>query len=133
MTATKPPLYVAVVLDDDSHNRLVDWFPGKLLSRCFAHHMTVTFKPTLEEFEKLPINQSVFLKVIGYADNGKVQTVAVMGFPSSNAIPHITVATDDDTPPKASNDLVVNDFTLGHGPILLGRVLGQPEQPKGDG
>jgi len=126
------PLYVAVVLNSESRLRLCRWFPAKaLLEKLFAHHMTVTFRPTLEEFEKLPINQGVFLKVIGYAQDEHVQAVAVMGFPSSNAIPHITVATDG-TPPKASNDLLAKGFTLIDGPTLLGRVLSQPSQPKGD-
>lgn len=122
------PLFVAVVLDEDSKERLRAWFPNELLSKAFAHHMTVKFKPSEAEVAALSMGSAVSLQVVGWADNGKVQCVAVTGFQSTNEVPHITVATDGKTAPKLSNDLLAEGFTRAEGPVLTGSLLGQGTQ-----
>ena len=122
------PIFVAVVLDDQSHRALLSWWERatgkKLLSKRFAHHMTVKFKPTQVDMAKLTIGEEVTLQVIGWAEDGKVQAVAVKGFKSANKVPHITVATDG-TAPRFSNDLIEKGYARVRGPKLKGTVLGQ--------
>lgn len=122
------PVFVAVVLDDRSHKALLAWWERatgtKLLSKIYAHHMTIKFKPNQSDMDKLTEGEKVTLQVIGWAEDGKVQAVAVKGFKSSNKIPHITVATDG-TPPFKSNALLADGFTRVRGPRLTGTVAGE--------
>jgi hypothetical protein len=123
------PLFVAVVLDDESRERLVSWFPAGLLMKTIAHHMTVKFKPSEADLAELNLGEQIQLQVIGWADNGHIQAVAVTAsprLPCANAVPHVTVATDGRTPPKFSNDLLEQGFTRVHGgPVLTGTLKGE--------
>lgn len=123
----KPPVFVAVVLDTTSRNKLLAWWEettGRdLLKKVYAHHMTIKFKPSTAEIDSLPMGERITLDVVGWADNGKVQAVAVKGFKSANKIPHITMATNG-TPPKFANDLLEAGYTRVRGPQLVGVVKG---------
>jgi hypothetical protein len=122
------PVFVAVVLDDRSHKALLSWWERatgtKLLNKLYAHHMTIKFKPTQADMDKLTEGEDVTLQVIGWAEDGKVQAVAVKGFKSANKIPHITVATDG-TAPRFSNDLLEKGYARVRGPRLKGTIHGQ--------
>lgn len=123
--ASKTPLYVGVILDDPQD--LLAWWKrevGSLLPKHFAHHMTIKFKPSSADLDALAIGMPIDLHVIGWADNGKIQAVAVnvVGVDSANKVPHVTVATDGGTPPMESNALLEKGFTRVQGPTLKGRV-----------
>lgn len=114
--------YVGAILDRPE--QLLNWWEqnvGPLHGKKFAHHMTIQFKPeSLDEYE---VGSHVSLRVVGYAQNEQVQAVAVeaVGATSSNAVPHITVATDG-SPPVLSNDLLAGGYTPVRGPYLSARV-----------
>jgi hypothetical protein len=122
------PLFVAVVLDDPAHKSLLSWWEqelGPVLSKTFAHHMTVKFKPTAEEVADFAfLGKPVTLQVVGWAANEHVQAVVVEGHGSANEVSHVTVATDG-TPPFKSNELLDQGFTRTRGPALAGTLLGQ--------
>jgi hypothetical protein len=83
--------------------------------------MTIQFKPkSLDGYE---VGSSVSLRVVGFAQNEHVQAVVVeaVGATSSNAVPHITVATDG-SPPVLSNDLLQQGYVSVRGPYLSARV-----------
>jgi hypothetical protein len=109
LAGSKKPLYSAVVLDDSSHDKLLRWWKseiGPLLSKHLAHHMTIKFKPSIGEVERLPLGKKVRLTVVGYGQDEEAQAVHVAtSVRSSNAIPHITVATRPGGKAKHSNDL----------------------------
>jgi hypothetical protein len=123
----KPPLYLGVFLDDHSHGRLLKWWKREtgtdVLSKVYAHHMTIKFKPNQSDMRRHKMSEEVDLQVVGWADNGKVQAVVVTGYESANKVAHITVATDG-TPPKFSNDLVEAGYTRVRGPKLSGKIEG---------
>jgi len=116
-------IWSGVMLDNPGD--LTQWWEnevGPLLPKVFSHHMTITFKPSPEQVESLPLGREVQLKVDGYVEDEKGQAVRVRGYTSSNPVAHITVATDG-TSPVYSNTL----FREGpvrpiDGPVLSGKV-----------
>lgn len=120
-------IYAGVMLDDSSKKRLATWWESHtgsdVLPKRFMHHMTIAFRPKPDEIAKIPVGKSVNLKVTGWADNGKVQAIAVKSpIRSKNAIPHITVATDGVAKPFESNALLAQGYNQVSGPVLSGRV-----------
>jgi len=88
-------LYSAVVLDDASHQMLVNQFKTLIPEnfKVYAHHMTINLGELKEEYRKY-LGLTVMLKVIAIGIDEKVIAVKVEGFPSINKIPHITIAVD---------------------------------------
>jgi len=98
-------MYSAIVLDEKSHLKLVDWANDNikvggvklpiLVQRegweMVCHHMTIKF-PGTPEFVKPYIDSVQKLEVISVSVSDKVIAVRVVGFHSENKIPHITIA-----------------------------------------
>lgn len=98
-------MYSAIVLDEKSHQKLVDWANENikvggvrlpiLVERegweMVCHHMTIKF-PGTPEFVKPYLDSVQKLEVISLGVTDKVIAVRVVGFHSENKIPHITVA-----------------------------------------
>jgi len=126
-SAMKNVVYSAIFLDDQSHRELLTWWEKAtgtpLLGKVFGHHMTIKFKPTPEEVEKLPMGEKVKLKVIGWAADEKAQAVLVdPEVPSTKAKAHITVSTDPGVSPAYSDTLLKTPITHVTGPTLEGVV-----------
>jgi len=129
----KTPVFIAAVLTPEAKKQLYRWWSTlpvapEPLAITKASHMTIKFRPSLEEVALTPIGQEVILQVTGWAADGKIQAVAVepQGVGSANAVPHVTFAVKDPSvPPKLSNDLFV---TAGvrrqqvRGPALKARI-----------
>ena len=119
--------YVGIVLDKPSHERLLSWWKQDvklpLLSKVFAHHQTLVFRPTPEDLAKLPVGDKVTLRVIGWAADDRAQAVQVSSpHPGRSAVAHITIAVSADTQPVYSNALLAHHTTRVHGPTLSGTV-----------
>ena len=113
-------MYSAIVLDEKSHLKLVDWANDNikvggvklpiLVQRegweMVCHHMTIKF-PGTPEFVKPYIDSVQKLEVISVSVSDKVIAVRVVGFHSENKIPHITIAVNvkDGGKPAMSNQL----------------------------
>ena len=113
-------MYSAIVLDEKSHLKLVDWANDNikvggvklpiLVQRegweMVCHHMTIKF-PGTPEFVKPYIDSVQKLEVISVSVSDKVIAVRVVGFHSENKIPHITIAVNvkDGGKPVMSNQL----------------------------
>ncbi len=120
-------LYSGVFLTERGKDDLLNWWASEvgasLLDKPFHHHMTIKFKPDSEQVTSLDLGQTVALQVVGYASNERGQAVAVVGHPSSNDIPHITISTSLDTSPVYSNELLESEFIgVQDGPLIDGRV-----------
>ena len=91
--------YSAVVLDDESHGRLVNHFASVIPQGWvnFAHHMTINMGEIDVQFEKY-LGMKVDLDVthIGIDDAVMAVGVSVIGVDklTTNKIPHITLAVD---------------------------------------
>lgn len=85
--------YSAVVLDDKSRNKLINYFKPIIPDdyEIIAHHMTINLGEIDPEFEKF-LGFTVDLNVREIAFDDKVIAVSVDGFPSKNKKPHITIA-----------------------------------------
>lgn len=93
----KKPLYYAVVLDDESRNKLLASIPVPEGWQKIAHHMTIIFNPQgkSELLDKTIQNlgKEVSLKVVEFGSSEDAIAVKVeCEIPSSNLIPHITIA-----------------------------------------
>jgi hypothetical protein len=113
-------MYSAIVLDEKSHLKLVDWANDNikvggvklpiLVQRegweMVCHHMTIKF-PGTPEFVKPYLDSVQKLEVISVSVSDKVIAVRVVGFHSENKIPHITIAVNvkDGGKPAMSNQL----------------------------
>lgn len=127
--------YTAVFLDQTSKEMLQRWFEATtgqtLLGTPHAHHMTIKFKPSDAEIAALPLGQKAKLRVVGWAADDKVQAVVVEPeIPSQKAIPHITVATEGDTPPAYANELLARNVIPFEGTLVLEGLVGTyPPRP----
>lgn len=110
----KMPVFAAAVLTPEAKKQLYRWWatlpaapePLPILK---STHMTIKFRPSLEEVSLMPLGQEVTLQVTGWAGDGSIQAVSVepVGVGSANAIPHVTFAIKDPSvAPKLSNDLL---------------------------
>jgi predicted kinase len=99
-------LYSAVVLDNGSKSallsRLEDMIPDGW--KVFAHHMTIVFGKGVPNKEDLGKEVTLYVEAIGLSD--MAMAVRVEGYPSANAIPHITIAINPDGgKPVMSNNI----------------------------
>tara|TARA_Y100000034_G_C6868511_1_gene396109 strand:+ start:437 stop:961 length:525 start_codon:yes stop_codon:yes gene_type:complete len=122
----KKALYIGAFLTPAGAEMLDMWWgttvQKEFLAKHFAHHMTIKFKPSVEEVVSLPIGEGVTLKIIGYGEDERGQAVMVSGVRSSNEIPHITVSTAEGISPVYSNELLGLGITEVDGPELDARI-----------
>jgi len=85
-------LYSAVVLDEKSKNELLAKFDIPEGWKTFAHHMTIVFGKGLPEDMKSDLGKTVTLTVKELGISDMAIAVKVDGYPSTNNIPHITMA-----------------------------------------
>lgn len=116
------PIYTAVFLDLalGDLDRIAAPFGGveNLRGRLHAHHITLKFRPTDEEVLELGgiygdrlregacvLGSRVEVTLCGMVDRDGVQALRAIpgGWESSNKVPHLTVATDQDVKPFHSN------------------------------
>jgi 2'-5' RNA ligase len=85
-------LYSAIVLDENSHNLLLEIYRSAIPSdwKTFAHHMTIAFGKGVDNPEDL--GKEVTLRVTELGISDMAIAARVEGYPSNNAIPHITLA-----------------------------------------
>jgi hypothetical protein len=129
----KTPVFLAAVLTPEAKKQLYRWWSTQPmapepLAINKSSHMTIKFRPSLEEVALTPIGQEVILQVTGWAADGKIQAVAVepQGVGCANAVPHVTFAIKDPSvAPKLSNDLFVTAGVRRQqvkGPALKARI-----------
>ena len=98
-------LYSAVVLDEKSHAELINRFSGIIPDdwKTYAHHMTIEFGKGVENESDL--NKKVDLTGIELGVSDNAIAIKVIGYPSKNKIPHITIAVAPNATPKTSNEI----------------------------
>ena len=98
-------LYSAVVLDNISHDMLLRLYSDMIPEgwKTFAHHMTIEFGKSASK-EDLGKEVGLVIKTLGKSD--MAIALGVEGYPSKNAIPHITLAINPDGgKPAISNQI----------------------------
>ncbi len=99
-------LYSAVVLDEKSSSKLLGTFGGYIPEgwKKYAHHMTIAFGKGVKDKNDLGRTVCLTVSEIGVSD--MAVAVKVEGYPSNNAIPHVTLAVNPDGgKPQMSNDI----------------------------
>jgi hypothetical protein len=129
-------MYSAVVLDEKSQLKLATWADKNVKVngvrlpvlieqngwKVYCHHMTIQF-PGTPEFVKQYVDTKQTLEVTHIGVSDKVVAVRVVGFPSSNKIPHITVAVNSRSGGKPMMSNKITDWTaIEGGPKLTGEV-----------
>jgi hypothetical protein len=116
--------YSAVVLDQDSHDKLVTRFEKFIPEdwEVIAHHMTINMGEIREDL-KDSLGEEVRLEVISFAKDDLVAAVGVSGFQTNNEIPHVTLAVNrkDGGKPFFSNKLK-NWVSLPTPFVITGKV-----------
>jgi tRNA nucleotidyltransferase/poly(A) polymerase len=101
-------LYSAVVLDDKSRTALIKVFSLMIPKdwEVIAHHQTINMGAIDNQFKQL-LGEEIELNVTGYAMDDKVMAAAVEGGPTTNKIPHVTIAVNraNGGKPVMSNNL----------------------------
>jgi hypothetical protein len=96
-------LYSCVLLDKASHNALLNRVEVPEGWTVYAHHMTINLGP-LKDKSELGKKVDLFVTKVGISD--MAMAVQVDGYPSKNAIPHVTIAVNQDGgKPVMSNDI----------------------------
>lgn len=106
-------MYSAVVLDEKSHEKLVQWAHEKFTTlkadkwEILAHHMTIKMGeiPSYLEADR---NTTQTLEVNGFAHNDKVIAVRVVGYFTTNKVAHITLAVNRG---KGGKPVMSNELT----------------------
>ena len=96
-------LYSVVVLDDESKEKLINSFTFPLDWQPVAHHMTIGFKEPVPDHLRNDIGKTVQLTVKEVGISRDAMAVKVLGYHSTNNIPHITLAIPKGGKPFKSN------------------------------
>ena len=99
----KKLLYSAVVLDNESKQKLINAFTLPYKWQPVAHHMTIGFKEPVPNHLRNDIGKTVQLLIKEIGISKDAMAVKVLGYHSSNNIPHITVAIPEGGKPFNSN------------------------------
>jgi hypothetical protein len=104
--------YTGVLIDRDSHRKLVTAFPPKERWARKAHHMTMCLGEMREDLfpsvdkELYALGREVELEVVAYGEDDKAAAVKVTSdVPTLNTTPHVTVAISPIGRAKDSNDI----------------------------
>lgn len=108
----KAPIYHAAFLDTDSHYKLLNRLGSEIPSdwKVFAHHMTISFGKTtdavIQEYLSTNRGKSVILVAteLGISDDAIAVRIN-SDVPTTNAIPHITIAIPPGGKPVNSNKI----------------------------
>jgi predicted kinase len=96
-------LYSCVLLDKASHIALLNRVEVPEGWTVYAHHMTINLGPLKDKSE---LGKKVELTVTKVGISDMAMAVAVEGYPSKNAIPHVTIAVNPDGgKPVMSNEI----------------------------
>ena len=96
-------LYSAVVLDNESKQKLINAFTLPYKWQTVAHHMTIGFKEPVPDHLRNDIGKTVQLTVKEIGISIAAMAVKVSGYHSFNNIPHITLAIPEGGKPFKSN------------------------------
>ena len=98
--------YSAIVLDNDSHEKLITEIDIPSGWSVIAHHMTIQF-PGIPEEAKSDLGKTVILTATELGISDKAIAVKVSGYPSKNKTPHVTIAINKTNGGQAkhSNDI----------------------------
>jgi len=119
-------LYTAVVLDSESHNKLVTYFKQHIPDnwKIFAHHMTIHFGGKAPDKYLGDIGTIQTLNVTHFGMSDKVMAVRVNGYSTENKIPHITLAVNIDQGGKPFMSNQITDWKqISFGLGLSGEVV----------
>ena len=120
--------YSAIVLDEKSHNKLIEIFSPTWEDEegweILAHHCTLQMGELPQEMKDY-IGQEFTIKVLAFAGDDKVKAVEVeCPIPTKNKIPHITLAVNrkNGGKPVMSNNLM-NWAPVTDGIYIAGTVM----------
>ena len=119
-------VYVGVFLTIDSQWMLLSAFPPAH-TNLYTTHTTLVFQPTYSQLSRAAVGRKVTLQVVGSADNGRIQAVAVElphKLSSQNEVAHITISTIDGVPPRLSDSLLQSQLVRCRQGLLLEGVIG---------
>ena len=119
-------VYVGVFLSVESQWNLLCSFPPAH-PHLHASHVTIVFQPSHAQLSRLPVGRKVTVKVVGSADNGRIQAVAVelpRKLTSTNKVPHITISTEEGVPPKLADSLLQSQLVRCSQTVSLEGVIG---------
>ena len=99
-------LYSGVVLDETSHNMLFRVYKDEIPDgwKFIAHHMTIEFGKSAD---KNDLGKEVSLVTKRLGKSNMAIAIEVSGYPSKNAIPHITLAVN----PNGGKAMMSNEIT----------------------
>ena len=97
--------YAGVILDEDTSEQLLAHFESEIPESWtrYAHHMTVSLGKSIPNQADLGTEVTLTVTAVGKSDDAIA--VAVSGYPSRNAIPHITLAVPPGGKPFNSNKI----------------------------
>ena len=97
--------YAGVILDEDTSEQLLARFESEIPESWtrYAHHMTVSLGKSIPN--QADLGKEITLTVTAVGKSDEAIAVAVSGYPSRNAIPHITLAVPPGGKPFNSNKI----------------------------
>jgi hypothetical protein len=126
-------LFLQAVLTPESVEKLKTKFPPHH-AKVACHHVTLAFKPTAEEVEKLKADIAEFgaarrIVVDGYRRDTKGEAVTVLSMDAGLPVIrptqkfHVTISTAEGISPVYSNELLAGSVPMVRDPFVLDVVL----------
>ena len=119
-------LYAALYLTEESQQLLLDHF-HVAHENVHANHMTLIYKPSLEELSGLKIGSHHLVKVVGYVLSSDVEVVAVEKVNICKLPqPHVTISTSKHSSPKLSIEALTHqsEWVKPKEEIILQGIVG---------
>ena len=103
--------YSAVVLDQEDHEKLLNFFEDKMSPdwRKFAHHMTIKMGELPEE-KKQDIGKKIQLTAYEIGKSDRAIAVKVRGYWTTNTTAHITLGVNTDIGGKPVDSNKITDW-----------------------
>ena len=115
-------LYSAIVLDNESHQKILDTIHIPEGWKTYAHHMTLSLSQLPEEW-KNRIGEKVILNVDKVGSTDKAMALRVSNFERlMPGTPHITVAVDWENGGRPKDSNQIKDWTFKIDLSLTGTI-----------
>tara|TARA_Y100000034_G_scaffold27893_1_gene33515 strand:- start:421 stop:786 length:366 start_codon:yes stop_codon:yes gene_type:complete len=117
-------MYTALVLDDESHEKLLIKVKSPEGWTTFAHHMTINMGGCDKGPAVGRLDETATLKVVAFAQDERVMAVRVeTDIPSKNEIKHITIAVNVEAGGKPFHSNKLTNWTDLQLPFNLTGVI----------
>jgi len=115
-------IFTQAVIDQAARDKIMSLgsvYLGQPFGIIKAHHMTINYRPTIDEYNSLNYGDKTTIYAVGAVGDNNCQAILIeTTLPVANKHPHITLSHTLDVTPKYSNELIENGKMMMFGEAI---------------